>query len=340
MTSKRPVNNQSGTFLRTAVAGALLAALILSGCGADRGKPRPVVIKFASVSPPSNPIMKTFRYIEKEIAKRSDGELRVELYDSGRLGGETDNVERLRLNTMEMTDVATSVLGNFTEEFFVFDLPFLFDNRAHQARVLEGEVGRLMMSRLEEIGLKGLAFFYIGTRNLYSKKPVVRLDDVAGLKIRVMESRIMQETINALGAHAIPLSFSELYNALQQDVVDGAENNPFQYLASGHVDLCPYFTLTEHFMVPEILLMSASFYNNLSPGHRRIIDDVVGDSKQYHAMMWRELEQQTMNALQDAGAEVTAVDKEPFRERVSGIYSRFKSRYGSELFDRIARARE
>lgn len=269
------------------------------------------------------------------MEKRSSGEIKIEIYDSGRLGGETDNVERIRLGTMEMTDVATSVLGNFMEDFFVFDLPFLFDDQEHLHNVVNGEVGQLLIEKLEKIDIKGLAFYGIGTRNIYTKKYIKSIEDIYNLKIRVMESKIMLETINLLGAHAIPMSFSELYNALQQDVVDGAENNPFQYLASGHAELCKYFALTEHFMVPEILLMSMTFYNNLRPKHQKILDDVVEDSKKFHFEQWQKLERQTFEKLRQAGAIVTVIDKTPFKDRVANIYNKFEEKYGRKLIQMI-----
>jgi tripartite ATP-independent transporter DctP family solute receptor len=244
-------------------------------------------------------------------------------------------VERLRLGTLEMTDVATSVLGNFCPDFFVFDLPFLFDDQEHLYRVINGEVGKKLQKELEKIGLIGLAFYGIGTRNMYTKLPVKNIDDLNGLKIRVMESTLMIKTINALGAYAIPLSFSELYNALQQDVVDGAENNPFQYLASGHADLCPYYARTEHFMVPELLLMSKEYYETLKPAHQSIIKDVVADSQQFHRKTWQMLEKETYEKLRQAGATLTDIDKAPFRKRVAGIYESYRNKYGSGLIDLI-----
>lgn len=322
-------------FAKRVIIYVCLSLILFSGCSSHQPEHKKIIIKFASVSPPSNPIMKTFLFIKNEIEKRSAGDIVVELYDSGRLGGETDNVERIRLGTMEMTDVATSVLGNFMEKFFVFDLPFLFNNQEHQYNVLSGKVGNLLRKKLEDIGIKGMAFYGIGTRNIYTKKSVKRIEDINGLKIRVMESKIMLETINSLGAHAIPMSFSELYNALQQDVVDGAENNPFQYLASGHADLCKYFALTEHFMVPEILLMSLKFYNNLKPKYQQIINEVVEDSKTFHQKHWQALEEQTFEKLNAAGAEVTSIDKAPFKERVKSIYEQFEKKYGRDLIQMI-----
>jgi tripartite ATP-independent transporter DctP family solute receptor len=338
----RLVNSKKAVMRRNSILNSAGAAIIFAicccaACSRTVADDQPVVLKFASVNPPSNPIMQTFRFVEQEIEKRSGGEVAVELYDSGRLGGETDNVERLRLGTLEMADVATSVLGNFCADFFVFDLPFLFDDQQHQHRVLNGEVGRELKKKLEAIGLKGLAFYGIGTRNMYTKKPVTNIDELNGLKIRVMESAIMMKTINALGAYAIPLSFAELYNALQQDVVDGAENNPFQYLASGHTDICKYYARTEHFMVPELLLMSKRCYDALKPKHRAIIDAVVRDSQQFHRKTWQTLEKETYEKLQQAGATITVIDKAPFRAQVAGIYAGYRSKYDSDLVDRIER---
>ena len=285
--------------------------------------------------PPSNPIMLTYNFIADEIEQRSNGEITVRIYDSSRLGGETDSAERLLLGTLEMADMATSILGNLVSDFYVFDLPFLFDDAEQQYNILRSEVGNDLNKELEQIGIKVLAYYGTGARSIYTKKPLEEIEDLKGLKLRVMESNVMIQTINALGAHAVPLSFSELYNALQQDVVNGAENNPIQYLATGHYDICPNYILTEHFMVPQVILMSVSFYNQLSADHKSIIDDVVKDSQEFHKKNWTELENRTLEKLREEGVKITEVDKEPFRKKVEGVYLEFEKKYGSELLRKI-----
>lgn len=294
-----------------------------------------IVIKFSSVIPPSNPIMLTYNFIADEIEKRSNGEITVKIYDSGRIGGETDSVERLLLGTLEMADMATSVLGNLVEDFFVFDLPFLFDNTEQQYNILQGDVGKKLNRKLEQTGLKVLAYYGTGARSIYTKEPVQKIEDLKGIKLRVMESNVMIQTINALGAHAVPLSFSELYNALQQDVVEGAENLPFQYLATGHYDICPNYVLTEHFMVPQVILMPLSFYNRLSDEHKLILDDVLKDSQEFHKKNWSRLENKALEKLRQEGVEITEVDKAPFRKRVENVYHDFEIRYGNEFLREI-----
>jgi len=170
---------------------------------------------------------------------------------------------------------------------------------------------------------------------IYTKDPVGELEDIKGLKLRVMESNVMIQTINALGAHAVPLSFSELYNALQQDVVDGAENNPIQYLATGHYDICPNYILTEHFMVPQIMLMPMSFYEQLSSEHKKIIDEVFQESQNFHKKNWADLENNTMEKLRQGGVSIREVDKAPFRKMVEGVYHEYEQKYGSELLKKI-----
>ena len=311
---------------------AVLAAFIAAGCSQERGK---IIIKIVSVCPPSNPIVATEHFIKRTVEEKSRGEIEVRIYDSGRLGGETDNVERIRLGTIEMADVSTAVLGNFLEDFFVFDLPFLFDNYGHQKRVLSGEVGQILNRRLEKIGVKGLGFYVSPARNLYTKRPVSTLEDLKGMKIRVMESRIMQKTINSFGSYAIPLSFHELYNALQQDVVDGAENNPMQYYATAHTDLCKYYTLTEHFRVPTIMIMPLAFYKGLSPDHRAILDTVMAASLDFWDSTSAVVEQEVFGKIRARGVTVSEIDKAPFRQRVKPIYDEFVEKYGDDLIRKI-----
>lgn len=327
------LNWQSGIRLGFLVIMATFVILLLVECSSKKEKQ--IVIKFSSVIPPSNPIMLTYHFIADEIEKRSNGAIIIKIYDSGRLGGETDSVERLLLGTLELADMATSILGNLVSDFYVFDLPFLFDDAEQQYNILKSEVGENLNKKLEKIGIKVMAYYGTGSRSIYTKDPVGELEDIKGLKLRVMESNVMIQTINALGAHAVPLSFSELYNALQQDVVDGAENNPIQYLATGHYDICPNYILTEHFMVPQIMLMPMSFYEQLSSEHKKIIDEVFQESQNFHKKNWADLENNTMEKLRQGGVSIREVDKAPFRKMVEGVYHEYEQKYGSELLKKI-----
>ncbi len=327
------LNWQSDIRLGFLAIMATFVIFLLVDCSSKKEKQ--IVIKFSSVIPPSNPIMLTYNFMADEIEKRSKGEIIVKIYDSGRLGGETDSAERLLLGTLEMADMATSILGNLVSDFYVFDLPFLFDDAEQQYNILRSEVGEDLNIKLEQVGIKVLAYYGTGARSIYTKKPVSDLADIKGLKLRVMESNVMIQTINALGAYAVPLSFSELYNALQQDVVDGAENNPIQYLATGHYDICPNYILTEHFMVPQVVLMPVSFYNKLSAAHKKILDDVFEDSQEFHKRNWAELENRTLVKLRAEGVKITKVDKAPFRIKVESVYWEYEHKYGGDLLKKI-----
>jgi tripartite ATP-independent transporter DctP family solute receptor len=318
------------------VLPVLLILVFFITCARDNNR---IIIKIVSVCPPGNPIVITEHFIKQEIEKQSNGRMQVRIYDSGRLGGETDNIERVRLGTIEMADVSTAVLGNFLEPFFVFDLPFLFDDYDHQKRALTGEVGQYINKELERIGIKGLGYYVSPARNLYTRKPVNAIEDLKGMKIRVMESKIMQQTINSFGSFAIPLSFHELYNALQQDVVDGAENNPSQYLSCAHTDLCKYYTLTEHFRVPTIIVMPLSFYKGLSDENRTIIDRVMQASLDFWDSTAAAIEKEVFEKIKAQGVTIGTIDKAPFRERVRPIYDAFISKYGDGLIKKIEACR-
>ncbi len=327
------LNWQSGIRLGFLVIMATFVILLLVECSSKKEKQ--IVIKFSSVIPPSNPIMLTYHFIGDEIEKRSNGAIIIKIYDSGRIGGETDSVERLLLGTLEMADMATSVLGNLVEDFFVFDLPFLFNDAEQQYKILQSDVGKNLNKKLEQTGIKVLAYYGTGARSIYTKEPVQKIEDLRGIKLRVMESNVMIQTINSLGAHAVPLSFSELYNALQQDVVHGAENLPFQYLATGHYDICPNYLMTEHFMVPQVILMPLEFYNQLSEAHKLILNDVMKDSQIFHRKNWSKLENQALEKLRQEGVVITKVNKEPFRQKVKNVYLDFEEQYGNELLQKI-----
>ena len=186
----------------------------------------------------------------------------VKIFPDGQLGTEREVLELLQIGSVAMTKVSAAVMANFAPEYEVLGVPYLFRDKGHLFQVLEGEVGRQLLLSSSDYWLRGLCFYDAGSRSFYTKdKPIRRPEDLRGLKIRVMNHQMSVDMVNAMGGSATPMAFGELYTALQQGVVDGAENNPPSLVSSNHYEVCKYYTLDEHSAIPDVLVIGTKFHN-------------------------------------------------------------------------------
>jgi len=300
------------TFLPLAVL-----AVILAGCG----RQHPVkVIKLAHGLDNSHPVGRAMAMFGTRLAELSDGTLRVDVYSGGQLGSERECVELLQLGGLGMTKVSSSGLEGFAPEFRVLGLPFLFRDEQHRWEVLDGPVGQEILRAAEGKFLVGLCYYDAGTRNFYTRsRRIAAPEDLNGLKIRTQESSIAIRTVRALGASATPIAFGELYTALQQGVVDGAENNPVTFHLSRHYELCKYLTLNEHTAVPDVLIFSRHLWKQLTPQEQQWVLQAAKESEHYQRKLWNEATQKALDAVRAAGVEVITPDKVPFQKRVATL---------------------
>jgi len=192
----------------------------------------------------------------EELEKISEGKLKVNIYPSSQLGGERECLELLQIGSLDITKVSAAVLENFIPEYKVFSIPYIFRDKAHMFSVFDSEVGANLLLKGEKYRLRGLTFYDAGSRSFYMKEnPINSPEDLVGKKIRVQKSNMAVAMVNDLGGAPTPISWGELYTALQQGVVDGAENNPPSFYTSKHFEICKFFSLDEHTSVPDVLLM-------------------------------------------------------------------------------------
>ncbi len=316
-----------------------LLAVLLAGCGPVRSVK---VIKLAHALDPSHPVHLGMAHFAARLAEKSGGRLRVDLYPSGQLGSERECIELLQLGGLGMTKASSSALEGFAAEFRVFGLPFLFSDEAHRWAALEGEVGREILLAAEGKFLRGLCYYDAGTRNFYTtKRRVVRPEDLAGLKIRTQESPMAIRMVRALGASATPIAFGELYTALQQGVVDGAENNPPSFHLSRHYELCRHYVLSEHTAVPDVLLISTHLWRQLTAEEQRWVQEAAGESERHQRELWNEATRRALDAVRTAGVEVIEPEKALFQERVAALYGEIARELPAvgELARRVREAR-
>ena len=313
-----------------------LLLIFLSGCGTQKqGR----VLKLAHGLDPSHPVHQAMVYMAERCEEISAGELRIDIYPSGQLGSEQQCVELLQIGSLAITKVSAAVMESFTEDFKVLGLPDVFRSREHAFKVLDGEIGDELLLSTEPFWIRGLCFYDAGSRSFYTiDTPVAHPDDLKGLKIRVMKSITAMEMVKAQGGSPTPISWGELYTALQSGVVDGAENNPPSFYTSHHYEVCKYYSLNEHTMVPDVLIVSQKVWSKLTEQEKQWLQQAADDSVPVQRRLWAESEKESLEIVKEAGVIVTYPDKEPFSERVTGLLESYRE--NERLYDLITRIRE
>jgi len=287
-------------------------------CFAGCGKKEDVkVLKLAHGLNTEHPVHKAMVFMAEKVAEKSGGKMRIDIYPSEQLGTEKECLERLQMGALAMTKTSSSPMESFVEEMKVLGLPYIFRDKEHYWKVLLGDIGKELLAAGESKGLKGLCFYDAGARSFYTvKKEVNTPADLAGLKIRVQKSPVAMDMVKAMGASPTPIDWGELYTSLQQGVVDGAENNPPSLYTSKHYEICKFYSLDEHTMPPDVLLISPIVWKKLTPEQQTILQEAVDESVTYQRKLWAEFEKQSMEEVQKAGVKIIRPDKAPFREKV------------------------
>lgn len=281
------------------------------------------VIKLAHGLDVTHPVHKAMVFMGERLKEKSAGKMSLDIYPSQQLGSERECLELLQIGSLGMTKVSTGVLENFAPQLKVFGLPFLFRDAEHRFAVLEGEIGEKLLSSSIPQRLKGLTFYDAGSRSFYTKEPVETPEDLEGLKLRVMESQTAMNMVKNLGGSPTPIAWGELYTALQQGVVDGAENNLPSFYLSHHYEVCKYFVVDEHTALPDELLISTLIWNDLSEEEQKWVKEAADESLEFEKKIWHEAEMEALAEIKKAGVEVINPDKEPFRNRVKSMYEQF-----------------
>ncbi|MBT8108910.1 MAG: TRAP transporter substrate-binding protein [Gammaproteobacteria bacterium] len=304
----------------------------MTGCG---GRDDVVVLKLGHSLDTGHAVHKGMMHMAERLDEISDGHMRIDIYPSGQLGGERETVELVQIGSLAMTKVSTSPLESFVPAMQIFSIPYVFRDRAHFFKVLDSEIGKELLESTEVARLRGLGYYDAGSRSFYTTdKPVRSPADLKGLKIRVQKSQTSVRMVAALGGSATPISWGELYTALQQGVVDGAENNPPSFYLSRQYEVSKYYSLDEHTSVPDILLMSSRIWDDLTPEQQAWLQEAVDDSVAYQRKLWQEATDEALAAVQAAGVEVIYPDKAPFQEAVVEMKETYA---GTEVADLLAR---
>jgi tripartite ATP-independent transporter DctP family solute receptor len=308
--------------IRPLAAAAVLGSIFASPAGA-------LEIKSSDVHGPDYPTVAAIQYMGDLLNKWTDNRITMTIFHSMQLGGEKEALEQVQVGALEMTRVSVGVVGPIVDEFNAFNLPYLFESVEHMHNVVDGEIGQELLDQLAAGGLIGLGYMDAGSRSFYnSQRPIASVDDLKGMKIRVMQNPIFVEMANALGADGIPIAFNELYTALQTGVVDGAENNPPSYVTQNHFEVAKYYTLDEHLIVPEIFVFSKQVWDTLSEVDQQLIRKASALAVEKERELWAEMEQAALDKLIAEGYEVIAeIDKGPFIEATQPVREKFGEQY-------------
>ena len=320
--------------------GAASAALAFTGgISVPAFAQQKLVLKATDVHPLGYPTVEAVVRMGKKLESATNGRLSIQMYPSMQLGGEKEMIEQAQVGALAFARISVGPMGPIVPELNVFNLPFMFRDTAHMEKVIDGPIGDEMLKKLSDspnAGLIGLCWMNAGTRNVYnSKKPIRTIDDLKGLKIRMMGNPVFVDSMNALGGNGVAMGFDQLINALQTGVVDGAENNYPSYASGQHYRYAKYFSTTEHLMIPEILVFSKKTWEGLSNDDRALITKLSKEAQKEQRGLWYEAEEKSIKQIKDAGIEIIKIeDKKPFQAAVKPVWDKYGAAHAA-LIQRI-----
>jgi len=278
------------------------------------------VLKLAHGLDEAHPVHQAMILMKQRLEELTDGKATIDLYSGGVLGGETDCLEQVQKGELAMTKVSTAALEAFIPEMKVFSIPFTFRDENHFWTTLNGDIGKKLLAKGAAQNFQGLCYYDSGDRNFYStKKPIRTIDDVKGMKIRVMNSRTAMDMINAMGGSPCPITWGELYTALAQGTVDAAENNPPSFDTSRHFEVCKYFTFTAHQRIPDMVIMSTKVWDTLPQDVQAALQKAADESEIFQRKLWKEKTEQSLALAKEKGVELITPELDGFRKACAGI---------------------
>jgi TRAP-type transport system periplasmic protein len=326
---------------------ALSSMVMLSACGGggssktDAGgeaKGEVIKLKVGHTLADTSHYQKGMEKFQELVKEKSNGTIELEIFPNGSLGGERDMIEGLNVGSVDMVLTSTGPMSGFAPEVTVVDLPFLFENEEHAHKVLDGEIGDDLRSKVEKtMSVKTLAWWENGFRNVTTgKQAVEKPEDLKGIKIRTMENDIHMESFSAMGAQPTPMSFTELFTALQQGVIDAEENPVPVIMTSRFYEVQGHLTMTRHFYNPSLVLISPSKFDSLTDDQKKALEEAAVEAGKYERQVVQDMEKQYISELKEKGMKVIEdPDLEPFKEAVKPVYEKYEPVFGKELIEKI-----
>jgi tripartite ATP-independent transporter DctP family solute receptor len=313
-------------------AGALAAASAFAAPALAQQK---LVLKASDVHPEGYPTVAAVESLGKKLSAATNGRLSVAMYPAMQLGGEKEAIEQAQVGAIAFARVSVGALGPVVDDLNVFNLPYVFRNTAHMQHVIDGAIGQELLDKVTGSGkgLVGLAWMDAGARNFYdTKKPIKNLADLKGQKIRVMGNPMFVDMANSMGANGVPLGYDQVFTSLQTGVIDGAENNPPSFVFDNHYQVAKFYTIDEHLIVPEMLVMSKKIWDSLSKDDQALLTKFSKEAQQEERKLWDIYEKQAMEKAKAAGIQIIAVsdaDKKAFQAAVKPVWDKYGPKYAA-----------
>lgn len=280
--------------------------------------------RVAETQVPDYPTVEGVRYMGKLVEERSNGRLKLKVFANGALGTERDTIEQLKIGGLDMVRLSLAPLNNIVPESIVPSLPFMFRDEKHMQTVLDGQIGDELLEAMSKHGIIGLAWYDDGPRSIYSKKPIRRLADMKGMKLRVQQSDMFVAMTEAMGAAPTPLPYGEVYTALTTGIIDAAENSPLSYETSRHFETAKIFSLTEHSLVPSVVVFSKSIWDRLPDADRALIRQAAKDSVLHVRKLAAERQKKAIDSVVAKGVQVVKVEnRAEFVKAMEPVYAKF-----------------
>ncbi|WP_207626683.1 TRAP transporter substrate-binding protein [Parendozoicomonas haliclonae] len=287
---------------------------------------KPKVLKLAHNLHQTHPVHLAFIAMRDKLNTLSEGRLKMKVYPAGQMGSSTEILQMLQIGALDMAKGSASDLETFESSFSLFNLPFLFEDEQHFDAVLNGEVGRTVMQKTRALGFFCMTSYVAGYRSFYAKKPIHTPADLKGMKVRVQVSPMNLEMVRLMGGSATSMSFGEVYTALQQGVVDVAENNESSWVETRHIEVTPYFSETRHLSLPDFLTVSTQSWNRLSPQEQIWLQEAADYSARLQRENWHKSTDEAREKALASGGKMITVDREAFRQSVTPLYEQFRSK--------------
>jgi tripartite ATP-independent transporter DctP family solute receptor len=320
-----------------------LAAATALACLANLSRPaiaqQKFIFKASDVHPEGYPTVTAVEEMGKALEKATNGRLSVQMYASMQLGGEKEAIEQAQIGAIALARVSVGALGPVINDLNVLNLPFLFRDTAHAQKVLDGAIGQELLDKVTNsatANIVGLCWMDAGARNIYdTKRPIADMADLKGLKVRVMGNPMFVDMMNALGGNGIAMGYDQVFTALQTGVVDGAENNPPSFVFDNHYQVAKYYTLTEHLIVPEMLVFSKPIWNRLSKDDQALVQTLGREAQMRERVLWNDYQDKALAKMKESGIQVvTLTDKAPFQAAVKPVWDKYAPQF-ADMIKRI-----
>ncbi len=321
------------------LGAGLGAAGLAGGLPFEANAQTKAVFKASDVQPPGYPTVAATENLGKKLSEATQGRLSIQMYPSMQLGGEKETIEQTQIGAIQISRVSVGTMGPIVDDINVINMPFLFKSTTHADKMMDGPIGQELLDKISaspNANLVALCWMNSGARSLYNTKhPIKSIEDVKGLKFRVIGNPIFIDMMNALGGNGVAMGYDQVFSALQTGVIDGAENNMPSYVFSNHYTAAKYFSRTEHLMIPEVLVFSKRIWNTLSADDQALIKKFAREAQLEERGLWNQYEQKALEKATAAGCQIVEIaDKTPFQNAVKPVWDKYGPKY-QDMIKRI-----